>query len=139
MSIYRHFNENFFAPFAELCSSSQQLLSVEGQFFLQDGPLSLVAIKLNFEKTSVLAVAQDDDSISLKWNDRFVNMGDHQIRLLNGVSPWHTAVSRPLLWAWIMFNQQGYFDGLRFEFAETAEAPVSRIQLLVVGSEFKYQ
>ncbi len=142
MSLHKDFASMFFESFAELFCSRQQLVSVEGQFIVYDdppGPPLLVAIKLYFENISILAIVQNDDSIELRVNGCFVDAPDHEVRVLNELAPWNAAISRPLLWAWMMINQQGYFDGLQFDFAENVSAPVSRIQLLALGCGFKYQ
>ena len=139
MSICQEFASRFFKPFGELCCSGEHLMDVEGQFFLHDGLQSLTAVKLKFENISIMLIAQEDDSIEIELNGCFVNASGYEIQRLDRSAPWNTAISRPLLWAWMLINQQGYFDGLQFEFAESVEAAVSRIQLLVIGSEFKYQ
>jgi Family of unknown function (DUF6334) len=127
-------------PFAILCSSDERLRNVEGQFLVYDDALPmLVAIRLVFDRTVLLLVAKEDDSMDVISNASFANVRQHEVRGLLESAPWKSAAMRPLLWAWRMTNQQGYFDGLQLDFAETVESPVTRVQLLVVASEFKMQ
>lgn len=123
--------------FADLCSSDERLTDVEGQYVFDDSTPMLTAIKITFEPTIVILVAQDDDSIKVLTDGPLVDLPHSKVRTLLHTPAWEKAALRPLLWAWKMVNQQGYFDGLQFDFANSAEESVSRVQLLVVGSEFK--
>ncbi len=123
--------------FADLCSSDERLTDVEGQFVSDDSTPMLTAIKITFEPTIVILLAQDDDSIKVLTDGALVDLPHSEVRTLLHTPAWEKAALRPLLWVWKMVNQQGYFDGLQFDFANSAEEAVSRVQLLVVGSEFK--
>ena len=132
--------ENYVDPFARVFSSREALTQVDGQYFVGDGgPPMLTAIRLSFAETAIMLVAQDDDSIEVIVTGSFECGPECEVRNLNEVAPWKDAIGRPLLWAWRMTNQQGYFDGLQFDFAKTVESPVTRIQLLVAATEFKLQ
>jgi len=125
-------------PFQILCARRKRLVDVSGQFFPSEERRMLTAIKLDFDGTSVLLTAQSaDDSIDVTFNESILDEPGYKIENLNDVEPWKNALHRPMLWAWRMINQQGYFDGLQFDFAENVEDKVTRIQLLVVASEFK--
>jgi len=131
------FPERTTMTFASLCSSNELLMNVEGQFFVYDEMSMMVAVKLTFEIAVVLLSAMNDDTMNVEFGGVFTNLDQHEVRPLTSLSPWKNAMSRPLAWAWRMTNQQGYFDGLQLDFAESTEVEASRIQLLVVASEIK--
>jgi hypothetical protein len=126
-----------FAVFTDLYARGVILHDVVGYFAASGDRPMLLALRLEFADQNVHLIALDDDSIEIAAAASF----DQAVtaRSLACSAPWDGAISKPLLCAWQMTNQQGYFDGLQFDFAHTvADAPV-RIQLLVVASEFKIQ
>ena len=126
--------------FRRLFSSDEILLDVAGAFFINDvGPSMLVQIRLSFTTTVVLLSAREDDTVSVSHNEQFDDAAHTEILSLNEVSPWKEARTRPLLWAWTMTNQFQAIDGLQLDFAHATDSPAVRIQLLVMGSEFKLQ
>jgi hypothetical protein len=127
------------ALFAAVCDSGVPLTDVYGQYLSLNGPPDLIALRLEFGDQSVLLTAMEDDSLKVSANQALEIFADHTVRQLTHISPWKDAVSRPLMWAWTMVNQQGYFDGIQLEFAESSEEEATRIQLLVIASSLKPQ
>jgi hypothetical protein len=50
-------------------------------------------------------------------------------------SPWRLALGKRPRWIWTMTNQQGYQDGIQFEFADPGEAAVT-IQMIAMASSW---
>jgi hypothetical protein len=44
----------------------------------------------------------------------------YQIVSASKQKPWSMVINARLLWAWSLTNQEGYFDGLRLEFASNS-------------------
>ncbi len=58
--------------------------------------------------------------------DPGINMLD-----ISETSPWSKCIGFPLMWSWTLTNQQGYEDGLQFEFAVNVESESTLVQILV--------
>lgn len=127
------------AAFAELASLNLPLTDVRGRYFLHEGPPIWDAVELYFGNQSVLVTALEDDSLAVTPNQTIPDTDHHFVQSLNETPPWKDAIDRPLLWAWVMVNQQGYFDGLQLDFCELPNSAVVRIQLLAIGSELQLQ
>ena len=134
-------NGDAFDVFSTLWNSQQSLTSVDGLYFIPHadggGPPMLLAVRLTFGNIVVMLSAQGDDSMTISLGGRFGDEVDCEVRSLNEVTPWKHAVSLPVMWAWRMINQQHYFDGIQFDFQETVDTSVTRIQLIVLGSAFR--
>jgi Family of unknown function (DUF6334) len=79
-------------------------------------------IVLEFEASRlVLSTLQGDDSILLS-DDLPSTSG-----CVPRVAPaWTPALGRAVLWSWLLTNHQGYVDGVRFDFRNTAsDSPIS--------------
>jgi hypothetical protein len=51
--------------------------------------------------------------------------------------PWKNAIGKQVMWGWRMFNQQGYEDGIQFEFGLKDNQQVTyKIQLMGLCSTF---
>lgn len=124
---------------ATYCDSSMPLTDVFGQYLVWDGPPALIALRLEFGNQVLLLTALEDDSLKVRANEDFLALADHAVTQLTQTSPWKSAVSRPLMWAWVMVNQQGYLDGIQLDFARSSEDEAARIQVLVIGSSLKLQ
>jgi hypothetical protein len=98
-------------------------------------PHQLAAIRLNFGEVVVVIVAQEDDTLAIfgaEWKP-----DDSRIiaNSLDAVFPWNSAIGKPLMWSWQMINQQGYADGIQFEFAKDVDDSAVEIQVVAVASE----
>ena len=105
-------------------------------FFHPDLPTEIGVIKLCFQKGIFFVVAQNDDSLEL--TDRNIENdlkkeGFKSIRLSNDM-PWQSAIGRHIRWLWTLMNQQGYIDGLQFEFADNVSQEAVIIQLIAIAS-----
>ena len=97
----------------------------------------MVALRLSFGSKSIMLIANEDDSISVVGDQEMHEVALHESRDIGHSLPWAKVIQRPMLWAWVLINQQGYFDGVQMEFAETCDSTRTRIQLLVEASAFK--
>lgn len=55
-------------------------------------------------------------------------------RDISDSDPWNRVIERPILWAWLLTNQQGYTDGFQFE-VMTTDGSVD-IQLMCEATAF---
>lgn len=112
-------------------------MDVVGYFeCFDDSPPShlLCAIGFIFEKGTLYLEAQgEDDSFELHSTDW---CGDPRWAPVSFAEkpPWSLAIGKSLLWSWVLHNQQGYFDGIQFEFANNVEDKSTIIQLVAIGS-----
>jgi hypothetical protein len=119
--------------------SRQKLVDIVGYFmsFGDDNIThALCAIGFTFDKNKFYVVAQEDDSFVLHPSDWRGNPEWIPISLTKK-QPWAQAIGDPLLWSWVLYNQQGYFDGIQLEFAKNTSAQSTLVQLVALGSEIK--
>jgi hypothetical protein len=91
---------------------------------------------LRFEQlTLTICVNPDDDTVVLVEGER---IAPSQMKG-EAEAIWSNAVGRPLRWAWLLTNQQGYGDGVQLDFARPEEARGVCLQLLAVASALKLQ
>ena len=123
----------------DINESYERLKFIRGYIEIFDEEIyesALVAVEFTFEKRTVLVVAQEDDSLKILTNKEWQSKDQYQVISLMNKEPWMGAKNKPLLWSWIFFNQQGYFDGLQLEFAEDVSDTSSVvIQLVAMASE----
>ncbi|WDE95578.1 DUF6334 family protein [Lentisphaera profundi] len=99
-----------------------------------DSPNMLSAIQLKFEHGDVYHEAIiDTDEIScnsdlIETYDLVINKNDKE--------PWNSLIGNKPNWIWNLNNQQGYDDGIQYEF-KTSQTDTHTFQLLVIGSEIK--
>ncbi len=99
----------------------------------------LLAISVIFETKTVHIVVQSDDSLELlSENEWHPNGGNRRASLIASV-PWSSAKGKPLMWSWMLHNQQGYFDGLQMEFAKDSSDKPTVIQLVALAGELKHR
>ena len=92
----------------------------------------VTAIELRFESLSaVFRAVSDDDSLNLSIASLSPEPGEVIVDL-GSSPPWMNCVGSGLQWVWQLINQQGYHDGVRFEFGEG-----TIIELVVVASAIK--
>lgn len=124
-----------------ISDESEVLRQVTGAFWCSKDPAEepmLVAVMLKFDQTKVAFLVEGDDSLTLLDAELF-RSGDAASQLVDftSASPWKEAIGLPLLWAWEMSNQQGYFDGFQLEFARDVASVSVIVQMLGVAGEVK--
>nr|CCG06118.1 hypothetical protein [Hahella chejuensis] len=120
-------------------NSEQKLVDVVGYFEnCEESSLECVlcAMEFIFEKSKFYIVVQEDDSFVLYPNDWCGAPKWKSISFMKR-RPWSLAIGSPLLWSWVLHNQQGYFDGIQLEFAKSTESRSVIVQLVALGSEIK--
>ncbi len=97
----------------------------------------LVAIVLEFDRTSVSFAVGADDSINTVDSRPLETDQDYRVSDISGLSPWDESIGLPLLWSWTLTNQQGYNDGVQFDFAQDGGSRSVLIQILGLAGEVK--
>lgn len=100
-----------------------------------DGQDWVDAVEIRFEGATASVYAEPDfDTIRLELGDLTVREGCY-VKSATTVKPWVAAVGRSPTWIWLLTNQQGYEDGLRFEFSMSQqEEELNVITLVVIAS-----
>jgi hypothetical protein len=84
-----------------------------------------------FERGVFTVVADGEfDTVSLKLTESAAQFK----RDISDTEPWIQVLDKPILWAWLLANQQGFTDGFQFE-VRTADGVVS-VQLMCEASSF---
>lgn len=114
-----------------MCDDSGRLLGVR---YGADPHLPDMAhlVGLTFESGAWwLAVDPDDDSLVISER-----LHDDQVVLTQAPhdSPWQCALGMRPRWVWTMTNQQGYMDGIQFEFFTEDAANDVQIQMVAGAS-----
>jgi len=117
---------------------SGHLVEVEC-FYPSDLPTDIGFIKRGFQQGSYFVVATDDDSLKLTDSvaEVDVDVDDFNSVNMSDKLPWQSAIGRSVRWVWTMVNQQGYLDGLQFEFANNITQEPVVIQLIAIASSIK--
>ena len=121
----------------DLTQSGKTLTDVVGyfEFFDDDKSASLLcAISLSFNGLMFSVLAQEDDSFDLYRENWHPDSGWNSQSLIDR-APWSLAKGKPLIWSWVLVNQQGYLDGLQLEFAKNSADNSIVVQLVAMGSE----
>lgn len=124
---------------SQFTDSGQKLVDVVGYFecFEEcDSKPSLCELGFIFEKSSLHVVAQEDDSFVLHSSESCSDPELTPLSLMDS-RPWSSAIGNPILWSWVLCNNQGYFDGIQIEFSENTESKSVVVQLVSLGSEVK--
>ena len=83
------------------------------------------------ERGLFTVVADDElDTVSVKFDESSAQFKED----ISDEDPWIRVIDRPILWAWLLTNQQGYADGFQFE-ARTTDGFVD-IQLMCQATAF---
>ncbi len=115
---------------------SGQFVNVE-YFFHQNLPAEIGAIKLWFQKEVFLVIVKpDDDSLEITKEhiDRVLEEEGYKSTQMSNEMPWKLAIGNHVRWIWTLVNQQGYLDGLQFEFADNISQEQVIIQLIAIAS-----
>ena len=89
----------------------------------------MCAVELRFDSDvlSILAVAKDD-SVALSLSELDGSPAAHISTV------WAQCIGKPLQWAWLMTNQQGYTDAVRLEFNDPENPGSTVVELVVAAS-----
>ena len=103
-----------------------------------DGPDWIETVEMQFENTvATIYVESEFDTVRVELSEMKIG-SDCYIKDATSLKPWNDAVGKTLAWIWLLKNQQGYKDGLRFEFSsnEKSKTPVI-ITLIAIASSIK--
>ena len=96
---------------SNIVNSSEKLKYAQSYSFIEL-PNEIAAIKLEFETFSCfIGVIEDTDEIELSHTVKVADLISSDISLF-----FKKCYGLKLCWAWSMVNNQGYSDGLKFEF-----------------------
>jgi hypothetical protein len=105
-------------------------------FVHPDLPKEHVVISFQFGSRNIFVEALDDDTLQVS---SAMNNKDYIELISDYSSPLLRAIGQPLRWVWTMTNNNGYFDGIQMEFAESAKSDANIIQLQVIASRIEYR
>lgn len=123
--------DGFFEAARAMCDDSGHLVSVR---YGSDPELPDRAhlVGLTFESGEWwLGVDPDDDSLVIAEH---LTDGKAVLTPAPHDSPWQGALGRRPRWVWVMINQQGYMDGIQFEFITDKADNDQRIQMVALAS-----
>jgi len=103
-------------------------------FCYRDIPERPAIIRFTCGETSIFVIANADDDtiwISKEAPSDLVEMGaqDH-----SSMNPWTSILGTELAWGWALTNQEGYIDGVQFQFHDGNGRSVRCIQMMVLAS-----
>ena len=120
---------------------NEVLRRVTGAFWWSEDPSEtpmLMAVVLEFDRTRVAFIVGDEDSLDPCDYQSFTSRHTcHQMVDITSTHPWTEAIGLPLLWSWVMLNQQGYNDGVQLEFSQDGGSVSVIVQMIGVASEVK--
>ncbi len=117
----------------KLYDKAEKLIGVKYSVFDAglDGKDCIEAIEMQFESSvSTIYVESDFDTLQIKLSEMEIG-SDCYIKIATSLEPWKEAVGRSLAWIWLLNNQQGYEDGIRFEFSSKDEDQTEVIITLI--------
>jgi Family of unknown function (DUF6334) len=101
-----------------------------------DGADWIEAVEMQFENiVFTVSVEPDFDTLRVELSEMNVN-SDCYIKVATSVKPWDGFIGKRLAWIWLLTNQQGYEDGLRFEFS-SKENELKIVTLIGIASSIK--
>ena len=116
--------------------SASYIDSTDGLYEDTDGASIEWSIVLKFAN-SVLTISPvpADDSVDISLGEPFLkeNMRSFDI---SDSPPWSEAIGKGLCWGWLMVSDQGYWDGIQFEFTIPDVSSI-KIQLITMASELQ--
>lgn len=102
-----------------------------------DGRDWIEAIEMQFESTvATIYVEPDFDTLCLELSEMKVD-SDCYINVATSANPWNNVIGRSLSWIWLLKNQQGYEDGMRFEFSAKEGKTPTIITLVGIASSIQ--
>lgn len=95
-------------------------------------PERIATVTLEFEALTLnCRVDADDDTLALSLE---AVSTPSAAETLSGSGAWANAVGAALRWGWVMTNNQGYADGVQFEFANPSDRSSVCLQLIAIAS-----
>jgi hypothetical protein len=102
-----------------------------------DGKDWIEAVEMQFEgAVATVYVESDFDTLRLELSGMKVG-SDCYIKVATLTEPWDKVAGRSLSWIWLLTNQQGYEDGLRFEFSAKDNETSTIITLIGIASSIQ--
>ncbi len=97
-----------------------------------DGKDWIEAVEIQFEDTiATINVESDFDTLHVELSEMKVS-SDCYIKIATSLKPWNDKIGRSLSWVWLLRNQQGYEDGIRFEFS-SKDGEKSRLIITLIS------
>ena len=97
-----------------------------------DLPAELRGLVLGFERRGYWVAVSEDDEIMV--SEEPPSEGGECGKVdLSADEPWRGLLGRRLRWVWQLVNQQGYADGLQFEWAPDHSRAGKTLQLVAVA------
>ena len=124
---------------ARVCDDGGRLVGVSCTRFVGDpGDHPFVtAVALRFESlTAVFRAVPDDDTLVASVG-ALAAVPDEEVIDLCGEPPWSSCLGLSVCWGWRLTNQQGYADGVRFEFGRPDEVTSVIVELVVAASAIR--
>jgi hypothetical protein len=113
---------------SKLVDSAGKLIKIKG-FSFPELPDEIAAIELTFEQVQCfICVVEDTDEIKLNSKVDISEFIESDVLIC-----FSEFLGRELLWAWSLTNNQGYNDGLKFQFQNSDVA----LELIVEASSIK--
>lgn len=115
----------------EIIRAREALIDVKYFSYFDQGIVEI--LRLNFNKSHLyVSVNGEDDTIRIERDfpgkdEDWCQFAPHET--------WKNAYGKPILWLWYMENNQGYEDGLQFEFAQDAADKSICVQIIAVASQ----
>jgi Family of unknown function (DUF6334) len=96
------------------------------------------AVETQFENiVFTIYVGSDFDTLRVELNEMKLN-SDCYKKVATSLKPWDGLIGMQLAWIWLLTNQQGYHDGLRFEFsAKENEKELKIVTLIGIASSIQ--
>ncbi|EWH11392.1 hypothetical protein DS2_04435 [Catenovulum agarivorans DS-2] len=112
---------------SSIVNSCEKLIHAQSYSF-KELPNEIAAIKLDFETFSCsIRCIENSDELELSDTNKLDDLTATNYSLL-----LQSCCGSKLRWAWVLVNNQGYSDGLRFEFDNN-----QIIELVVLASSIK--
>lgn len=102
---------------------------------LPELPNDISAVKVEFSESTVfIVVNEDDDTLHAVPQLPHPLEGREHIDV-SANCPWRNIVGKPVRWVWDLINNQGYLDGMQFEFtSDTRKGKATIIQMMGMAS-----
>lgn len=118
---------------AKIYDHGGRLVGVTQTLFEGD-PRFVTAVGLRFESLSaIFRAVPDNDTLAVSLESLIPEPSETLIDASQS-APWSGCVGFSICWAWRLTNQQGYSDGVRFEFSEQGTESRAVIELIVAAS-----
>lgn len=102
-----------------------------------DGRDWIDAIEMQLESTiATIYVEPDFDTLRLELSEMRVG-ADCYSSITTFTTPWSNIIGKCLSWIWLLTNQQGYEDGMRFQFSANEGETPQIITLIGIASSIK--